>query len=486
MRSRPLKKSELKMHRYNAVVDLIRKRIAAGTLKVGDRLPSVRQLSALTGYSSVTVHHGYELLESLGVCVAKPRSGFYLSKLPPQMDEFPEGETSYDVEPMVVHNLPDSLLLTWKRRGLEAFGAFYPSGELFHREEIDKVMRQVLRRGIGRNQGADAPEGDLLLRQEISKRAAKRGTFARAQDIVVTGSAAQALGLCLDTFTEPGDIVLVETPSYFPMLAAVKRRSLRVLELYSHPSYGADPEQFEYLLKNNNIKVALIMANQHYPTGCSYPEHSMQRIVAAAARHNVLILENNMFGDLRYDDSISVSLKAYDMSDTVVQFSSFENSMSPEYGIGWIVAGKYSRQLLATQYLSGYITRDGLVQRAVAEYLASHSQDRHLRRIRKQLEERMKRGIDLIESSFPSSCSISNPSGGFMCWLRAPVSTDARAISMLAVKENFSVLPGPVFSVDGSLKHFFALNFSFPWTDANENALTSLGRMIASATAAPR
>lgn len=465
--------------RYDAVVKLIQKQIESGTLKVGDRLPSVRQLSLMTGYSTVTVHHGYELLESEGYCAARPRSGFYLTRTLPQSGGFPvdAGKLAEPVEALAIPDLPQALLLSWQKQALETFGAPQPSDDLYHCEELDSVLRRILR---GRKPTAiDMTEGDDELRLQIARRAAKRGIVSRHQDIVVTGSAMQGFNLCLDAFTDPGDIILIESPSYFPTLLGIKRRNLRVVEIYSHPVTGTDPDQFEYLVRNNRIRVAVLMANHHFPTGVTYSEDAMQRIVAAARKHNVTIIENDMLGELNHGKGHAPSLKQFDGDDTVVQFSSFEHSLSPEYGLGWVVGGKHSRRLLAASYLSGYVTNDRRVQRAVAEYLSSRSLDRNLRRIRDTLAQRMERGLQILAENLPSDCSVSRPTGGYMCWIRAPKRFSSSSAVSTLHKHDVGILPGPVFSTAQSFENFFALNLSFPWTDSNVAKLVDLTRLVA-------
>lgn len=468
------------LYRYNAVLGLIHKRIDAGTLKVGDRLPSIRELSLLTGFSTVTIHHAYELLESQGYCTARPRSGFYLTRTSAPFGDFSQNSDNA-IEPISIVDFPQALLLSWQKRNLDAFGAPHPSGDLFDCAELDRVMRRILRGG--QHPVAGTAMGDTELRLQIAKRAAQRGIFTRYQDIVITGSAIQGFNLCLDALTDPGDVVLVESPSYFPALSSIKHRNLRVVEIYSHPRTGVDPEQFEYLIKNNNIRVALLMATNHFPTGITYAEESMKRIVAAAQENGVTIIENDVHGELYYSKSNARSLRQFDSGETVLQFSSFEYNLAPQYGVGWVIAGKqHARRILAASYLGGYATNDRRVQQAVAEHLSSHSQDRNLRRIRETLASRMQRGLQLLADNLPSGCSVSRPTGGYMCWVRAPQGFTSSGTAPVLHRRDVSILPGPTFSAAArSFGNFFALNLSFPWTTANEAKVAKISAAIAEA-----
>jgi len=468
-------------YRYHGVVELIRKRVEAGTLKVGDRLPSIRQLSQMTGFSTVTVHHGYELLESQGYCEARPRSGFYLTRNPAQLGEFSKGGEG-SAEPVSIQDLPEAMLLALQSKSIEAFGSPQPCEDLYDCTEIDRALRRILR---GRKPLAqDAAEGDADLRLQIAKRAAQRGVVTRYQDIIMTGSAMQAFNLCLDALTDPGDVILVESPSYFPALAGIKRRNLKVVEIYSHPRTGTDPDQFEHLVRHNRIRVALLMASHHFPTGVTYSEDAMRRIVTIAQRNKVTIIENDMLGELSYDRQNTPSMRQMDAGEAVLQFGSFEHCLSPEYGIGWIIAGQHARHLSAAAHLVGYVTNDRRVLRALALYLASRSQDRHLRRLRDALAARMEHGLRILADHLSADCSVSRPTGGFMCWVRAPQRFKAREAVPLLQKHNVGLLPGPVFSAAaGSFENFFALNFSFPWTPTNEAKLIQICRLVTAGAA---
>lgn len=462
------------MNRYDEVAMLIRRQIAAGTLKIGERLPSVRQMSAMTGYSCVTVHHGYELLESQGICIAHQRSGFYVTKAPQQLSGFPKPQTALRPAARPADNLLENVALSWAVHGVPALGSPEPSIDLFKRETLDRTYRQVLRRGNG--PGAPYPEGDPRLRHEIARRQAQRGAIVDPDSILITASAMDAYSLCLDAFTSPGDAVLVESPSYFPMLAILKKRGLQIIELYSHPVLGADPNQFAYLLEHNPIKVAILMVGSHYPTGITYSAKSAQAFVEAAHERNVVLIENDMLGELDYNGA-GCTLKQFDTDDAVIQFSSFAQALSPAYGLGWIVAGRHARKLLATQYLNGVPSVDVLFQKAIAEHLSNRSYDRHLRIITSKLAARMQMGAELVAEAFPRECSLSQPDGGYMCWLRCPM-VDTNAVAAKATDENIGILPGSMFSIAGSFQNFLALNFSFPWTERQVSRIRRLGELI--------
>ena len=143
-----------------------------------------------------------------------------------------------------------------------------------------------------------------------------------------------------------------------------------------------------------------------------------------------------------------------------------------------MIAGKHAGRLRAVSYLGGYVTNDRRVQQALAEYLSCRSQDRNLRRIREQLAERMERGLQLLANNLSADCSVSRPTGGFTCWVRAPQRFVSSNIAPALHKHDVGILPGPFFSAARSFENFFALNLSFPWSADHEAKIAHIAATI--------
>ncbi|HTI02882.1 MAG TPA: PLP-dependent aminotransferase family protein [Acidisoma sp.] len=469
------------MRRYEQVVSNIRRRIEAGTLKPGERLPSVRALSGLTGFSMVTVHHAYVLLEGEGLIEARPRTGFFVTHQARTLDTFPDAPaagTDRPSAPVPIDSLNFRVMASWHNKDQEAFGAVYPSGDIFPRRKINQTLRQVLLRDPERAPETDAPEGDPLLREIIARRAAQRGIIVRPRDVLITGGGLQGLDICVGAITKPGDTVLVETPTFFPLLDTLRRRHLLALEIYSHPKTGIDPDQFAHLLERNQVAACLLMPVNHYPTGVTYTEETMRQIVRLASARRVPIIENDIFGSLSYATEFTPSLKTFDADGTVIQFSSLPGLSSSGYGIGWIVSEQFYNMLLEQKFFTNLFAGDGPLQRAAAEYIAGGHYDRPLRGIRDTLAQRMQRGLGLIAGLLPKDCAVSRPSGGFVCWVRGPQGFDATSASRQALQANISLAPGPMFSPAASFRNFLALNFSFEWTAERIEKLKAIANLM--------
>lgn len=466
------------MRRYQEIVKRVHQRINAGTLKPGDQLPSVREMGKQSGYSPVTIHHAYGLLESEGIIQARARSGFYVTATASRMADFPDADLhDADASPVSVSRLVYRLMSSWQDDTLENFASISPSADLLSNDQLRRQLLQVLRQGF-RQPVVTEPEGDGLLREIIAKRAAQRGIMVRARDVLITSSAISALNLCLDVITKPGDTILVESPSFFPLFAALQRRQLKAVEIYSHPKNGLDPDQFAYLLDKNDIKACLLMPANHYPTGTHCSEDAMRRIAANAAMHGVPIIENDLYGELTFGSTPAPTLKMFDEDDIVLQIGSFADTLGSGFGLGWVLTGRHHATLVEQNFFASLTGGDPGVQRAIAQYMTRHSYDRHLRHVRETMAARMWHGLALAAQCLPRHCAVTQPAGGFMCWIRGPTDLDATLLSRKALSLGVTLPPGPMFSVANSFKNFFALNMSFPWNSAREEKLRRIAEVL--------
>ena len=468
------------VRRYQEVVWKIRQKIQAGALKSGERLPSVREMSHQMGFSVVTVHHAYALLESEGAIRAVARSGYYVSDSPHALASFPEPEDGLvEVESgsAPIGGLASKILSKWRADRLDGFGSSLMSGDLFPHNDMTRHLLRVLRRERHTTPGADRPEGYKVLRELVARRQAQHGSIVRAADVVITPDAMTNLHLCLDSVAKPGDTVLVESPSFFPFFAALQRRQIKAIEIYSHPKHGIDADQFGHLLKHNEISACLLMPVHHYPTGVTSTGDTMRRIVELATRRKVPIIESGAFGELSFRGERTSTLKDYDTDDYVLHIGNFADTLGPRYGLGWIINRRFQGAI--TNLMSASMMRtDGALQRAVAEFMLKQSYDRHLRRLRETLTTRVRRGLALINQTFPRECAISSPTGGFMCWLRIAPQLDALEASRRALEFGIDLAPGPMFSVTHSFRNFVGLNLSHPWTSGGEQKLFAIAQLL--------
>lgn len=469
------------MKRSEGVVNLVRQWIDNGALAPGARAPSVRQMSRIAGCSTSTVHQAYGLLENAGIFVALPRSGFYIEEGVGRTHRStaPDGGACEAAHEISISELTLRLFASWSNSEIQQFGAIYASTDLFPVEDINRHFRRVLRSCNGSKGGdtASSTQGDPALREAIAHRYVEHGVALSANDIVLTAGGMHALNLCINILTKPGDIVLIESPTMFPVFAALEHRGLRAVEIPYSSEHGLDPEQFEYLTDRHDVRACVLMPAQQYPTGISTPPGSVRKIVEIARRKNLPIIENGGYMDLQYGKACTPTLKRFDEAGLVLQVGSFSNTLAPGYGIGWLVPGRFCEKIMQMKFASNLLS-GGIFQRAVADYMRSGNFNRHLRSLRSKLLTRMEHGLDLMEKYFPPGYKVTTPSGGFMCWVEGPPGFDSIAACRDALARGVGLPPGPLFSVREAFANCIGLNLSFPWTPDAEARLKAIGELM--------
>lgn len=470
------------MRRYQRVIQVIKRQIESGILKPGAQVPSIRSMSLQTGYSAVTVHHAYIELESEGILRARPRSGFYVTEKIRKLADFPPNESIFDGyqsnRPLSLETAFCEISLAWQNKNIQNFSSMHVSDDLLTSKELASLFLKEMRKSLANSTSTKKLQCERELCETLAKRLFLRGMTVRPKEILIARSARYCLDLCLEVVTSPGDTVLVETPSYPALFAALRRRQLNVVEIYSHPNYGIDPDQFDYLMDTNDIKVCALMPTHHFPTGVSSPIYTLQRMLSKAASKKATIIENDTYGELSHDVGTRKTLYELDENGIVLQIGTFEEFLGSRFGLSWILTRNHYAKIYEANFFSDPLADQVALQSALAEFVSKRGYDRHLRRLRENLSSRVRQGLNLISQKFPQDCAVSRPDGGFTCWIRAPTEFDAMEATREALEKNFGYLPGPIFSATNSFKNFFALNLSFEWNSPQVQKLNALADLL--------
>ena len=471
--------------KFQALVDLVQHSIASGVLKPGDRLPSIRDMGAKMGVSTVTVQHAYSLLETEGVLEARARSGFFvLASLRP-LSEFSAGPMRFgdandtgqaEAGPLAAGGFA-AFEAACRDGQLRGFGSPHVSPDLLPSAELHRCLLNSLK--PSRPLPGAPPEGALALREAIARRLMSRGLTINAGQILLARGLRSALGACLDLAARAGHAVIVESPADTDSIAAILHRGLRVIEIYSHPRFGIDPDQFRHLLENNAVAACVLTASNHKPTGISYAADTLASIVQEAARRGAVIIENDTASELGYSAIRAPTYKQFDTGDHVLQAGGFADTLGPGFGLGWVVLNRrFQAPGLRRRPGREPLMAEVATQLAIAEFMGRRSYDRHVRRLRQSLGARMRRGLVLVAQRFPSSCAVSHPAGGFTCWVRGPKGFDALSAAKRAARQGAGFAPGPMFSITRWFANFMALNFSHPWDQAAEDQIDTVARLL--------
>lgn len=323
----------------------------------------------------------------------------------------------------------------------------------------------------------DLPPGNPELIRQIARRYQERGIGVDPGEIVVTIGATEAINLCLQAVARPGDTIAVESPTFYAMLHAIERMGMRAIEIATHPKLGIDLDALASALERERIAACMVMPNFQNPLGFQMPDERKAALVELLARHEVPVIENDVYHELYYGEARPSALKTFDRQGLVLHCASFSKSLSPGYRIGWAMPGRFRDRVEKLKFLNTLAT-PAIEQLAIAEYLKHDGYDHHLRRIRKQYAQQANLTSAMVRRFFPEGTRLSQPQGGYVLWVELPGGIDAMRLYHAALAQHITVGPGHMFSTTGAYRHFIRLNYSYPWSEAIEEALRTLGRLV--------
>jgi DNA-binding transcriptional MocR family regulator len=467
---------------YSQLAELLSTQIAANTYLPGDRLPSVRELALRHSYSIETVLRAFRLLEDRGLVEPRPRSGFFVRQKDLRALPAPSTRsTVFHATNVELSALRHQTILFGTATDLVPLSLSLPSPEVLPTRQLIQTITSVARRFPAEVVRQGEPAGALKLRQQLARRASECGCFLTPDDFVVTVGASEAINLALRACCHPGDIVLVESPSYFGTLEIIESLNLRVVELATDPELSISVQDVAKAISRfPRIRACLLVTNHSNPLGCTLSPETKRQLVQLLAEHEVALIEDDVFGDLyQPNQNRPVVAKAFDETGSVILVNSFSKILAPGFRLGWIAPGKYRNRILELKSSSSLAT-PSLTQLAVAEFLKSGSLDRHLRRMRAFLAEQIYRFGNAVAESFPPETRISRPSGGFVLWIEVPCDTLELAKQALN-RYRIAIAPGKIFSARGDrYGNCFRLTCGYQFSPQFAQAIATLGKLIRS------
>lgn len=465
--------------KYDQVSRYIMQLIDQGTLKPGDRAPSLRKLSQSLKVSISTVSQAYLSLEDKGVLSARPQSGFYINAELNQSIETPKPIISANCQPRKVRfgQLFEEVFMISNNPRVAPFAAAKPSMELMPEKALIRETRSIISRSPAACMDYCFPPGLENLRQQISLRYADLGLSISADEIIITSGATEALSLALQTVARRGDIIAVESPTYFSVLRLIEKLGMLALEIDSDPETGVNLDALEFALDTMDISAVLVVPNFNNPTGSMIPDNRKKELVEMLSTNKIPLIEDDVYGDLYFGEQRPGICKQHDTDGLVLSCSSFSKTLAPGYRMGWIAGGRYHDKLLEWKQATSSAS-PSLQQLAVAEFLRSGQYDRHLTRLRKAFHEQVEKARFMIARLFPEGTRISDPKGGFVLWVELPRGLDCFEVYNQALEKNIGITPGMLFSATRKFKNYIRLNCGYPWTPESEQAMEQLGEIV--------
>ncbi len=462
---------------YERVAQRVVEQVEKGIFRAGERVPSVRQLSHQLGVSIATVIEAYRRLEDAGVLEARPQSGYYVRLRQWQPPAEPEVSRPLSSPTTVsITDLALKVLKTARRPDVVQLSVATPHSDILPTRRLNRITAALARRDDGRMHRYDFPPGLPELRQQIARRMLEAGCDVAPEEIVVTSGCQEAVSLCLRAVAQPGDVIAVESPTYYGTLQAIESLGMKALEIPTHPREGISLEALELALERHRVRACVLVLNFSNPLGACMSEDNKRRLVRLLAEHDIPLIEDDVYGDLGFSAPRPKAAKAFDRKGLVLYCSSFSKTISPGFRVGWTVPGRQYTQLEHLKYVNTMAAAT-LPEMVLAEFLAHGGYDRYLRGVRPLYAQNAERMIQAIARFFPDGTRVAKPTGGVVLWAELPPKLDTLELHRRALERGVSVAPGPLFSAKQKYRNFVRLTFALPWSDRVEQALVTVGRL---------
>ncbi|MBV9545868.1 MAG: PLP-dependent aminotransferase family protein [Chloroflexi bacterium] len=429
------------------LADELRRRVQAGALGPGERLPPVRGLATALQVTPETVAGAYKRLVEEGYLRGEVGRGTFVAAPPLGAEENPLApfEAGGALPPFAAPQR--ELLRLANQPGLVSFAASVAALELAPVDRLRDAIAHVLDdEGPGALQ-VGATQGYPPLRAAIAELLKQRGLHVDANGVCVTSGCQQGIDLTAKVFVGAGDVVLVEQPSFLGALEAFRARGARVIGVPIEED-GLRVEALPGLIQRYRPKLLYCMPTYQNPTGRSLSAVKRSALLRIAAAFDLPIVEDDSAGFFHLQGEAPPSLKAEDHAGYVIHLGTFSKLIAAGLRLGWLVADPpVFDKLVAAKYASD-LSSDALVQRAMERLLADGTLQAHLRHARVVYRDRRDVLVDALQApgTLPAQSRFDTPAGGFNLWLElprdGPTSTE---LYLEAVRRGVAFVPGPFF-----------------------------------------
>lgn len=464
---------------YKQLYEHFSAQIQSGRLVKGERLPATRELAGLLGLNRATISAAYELLESDGLISGHVGRGSFVAGIPVggslDWKRLLDGSGGTQVAPPP----------PFGRDGI-SFATSRPAEELFPLDDLRASCEEVMNRpDFAHVLQLGSPSGYEPLRQYLLESARAEGLAGPEDDVIVTNGCQQALDLIGRVLLRPGDKVIVEDPVY-PGLKNLFLQAGAQLVGVPAGAEGIRTEHFEDILERERPRLVVVTSNFQNPTGTTLPAGSRVALLRAARTAGVPLVENDIYGDLRYRGAPLPPVKNPGDSGHVILLRSFSKITFPGLRVGWVLGPRALVARLAQSKQLADLHTDQLSQAVLLRFALSGRLAGHRARMLKAGEERLAAVLEACERCLPAGSEWTRPEGGMNLWVRLPEPLDAGELLARAHRENVSYLPGKYFAVSRFEPGALRLSFAGLAPENIRKGLAILGQIFGAESARTR
>ncbi len=345
--------------------------------------------------------------------------------------------------------------------GIISFAGGLPAPELFPVEEMKAALNAVLDENGRTALQYGQTEGWKPLRDHIVKRLAEKNAIhTDADHILLTAGSQQGLDFMGKLFLNPGDVVVMESPSYLGAINAFKQYECGFAEVPTDENGMIMSELDRVLATTPNVKLIYVIPDFQNPSGRTWPLERRKEFIEIINKYNVIAIEDNPYGDLRFKGEYLPALKSMDAEENVVYFGTFSKILAPGFRIGWTVANHEITEKLNLIAQAAVLQTSTINAMAIAKYLDLYDIDAHVATILPVYKHRCELMIQTMRETFPEGIKFTDPDGGLFTWVELPEYINSRELAGACLQKGVAVVPGDGFFPKGENKHCFRMNYS--------------------------
>ena len=444
------------------MVDRFAAAIEEGTLEASEKLPPTRELAAQVGVNHLTAARVYRRLAELGYVTASVGRGTFVRALTPAGSAEHGDDWQVYTLPHREPNYPEQVLseafASVGRPGLISLSIGWPSPSLYPTEELARLSAEVFAEEGGEALSYLPAEGLWQLREQLAARGRVAGWCEEPDEVVVTSGAKQALSLTARATLEPGDVAVVESPTFVGLLDSLRQTGARVIGVPVDED-GLDVAALERLLARHEVKLVGLQTACQNPTGRNLSDERRRRLAELAVERNFFVLEDRVYADARFEGEPVRPLRELAPGHVI-----YVNSLSKVVGgglrAGWIAARGPVRERLAFLKLEDDFHTPTLIQHIAARWLAAGAHDHHIQQTLPFYLERRDALLAALGRHLAGEYHVDPPKGGHHVWVTLRRPLDERALYSEAVRHGVSFTPGGAITAERRSQTSFRLSFS--------------------------
>lgn len=353
------------------------------------------------------------------------------------------------------------LLKLTEKPEIISFAGGLPDANIFPIEELKKIAYSVLDES-GKEALQYAPtEGFTHLRAQIAQNMnGKFRTQLKESNILITSGSQQGLDLSGKIFLNEGDVILCESPTYLGAINAFKAYNPKFVEVPTDEE-GMDILALEKILsEEEKVKLVYVIPDFQNPTGRTWSIKRRQEFMAVMRQYNIPVLEDNPYGDLRFEGKLIPSLNSLDKRGQVIFLGTFSKTFCPGLRLGWVAADEalLKHYILLKQGLD--LHTSSLSQRELSRFLDTYDFDEHIEKIKQVYKKRRDLMVDTMASTFSDKIQYNIPNGGLFFWVTVPEYIDTKEVLLKSIEKHVAFVPGESFFPNSKKKNTLRLNYS--------------------------